>query len=58
MAEVAYAVCDACAGRIGPYHSYQEWEDAARAHGWYIGEEILLCPDCGATEPDPFKTGI
>jgi hypothetical protein len=38
--------CDGCGTVVGNYWSYQDWEDAARLRGWYVGEDIVLCHEC------------
>jgi hypothetical protein len=39
-------VCDACGVRVGPFTSYEAWEDAARRLGWTVGEDFTLCALC------------
>lgn len=43
---VADLRCDSCGRYAGAYPSYEEWEDAAKALGWTVGEDLVLCGDC------------
>lgn len=38
--------CDGCGAEAGDYASYQEWDDAAKALGWLVGEDFVLCQVC------------
>lgn len=38
--------CDACHVSTGPFASYEQWEDAARRLGWWVGESEVLCAIC------------
>lgn len=45
MPEV-WLVCDACGAKIGPYATYEAWQEAADAFLWEVGEEHVICRPC------------
>ena len=45
----ARLVCDSCEREHpGRFTTYEAWEDAARAAGWFVGEDLVLCDRCSA----------